>query len=574
MLLKKERLNGFNSSPTRSNQYTDSCLPLTVTETCLPCHTEQGYEVGDIRGGISVSIPADDYISTTMSETMNIWMTYSGIWFVGLLGMVAYFFQNRKTERKITSQLMFQQTLLDCMPTPVFHKDTGGRYIDCNKTFESFLGIDKKDIIGKTVYQISPSEAAKKYHEQDTTLINNGGSQVYEHYVETKDKGRREVIFSKAVFQDSTGRSAGIVGVITDITDRRRLEQNLKRTANEFETIFDNTSMAIVYLKGDRTIHRINKQFSRLFGYDQDEIEGKSVEIIHLSHELFLEFGEKCYPLLKEETVVQVEYQLKTKAGKMIWGNLFGKAVNPPHLEDGIIWIFEDITERKELEKLKADVDLIMIHDLRSPIAGIISAAKLLLMEETTKEEQRTLITELERSAYRLLSRINLSLDLYRMEMGNYEYKPKQLDLINILNQVKQNLTELISSKDMRIVTLFDGRTAKGDSTFMVAADELLIPTMLTNIIQNAVEASPMGGIVTVDMTKEAEFNSITVNNPGVVPEPMRDNFFDKYATHGKPKGTGLGTYSAKLMTETMGGSISMVTDEKEGTTISVTLPA
>ena len=67
---------------------------------------------------------------------------------------------------------------------------------------------------------------------------------------------------------------------------------------------------------------------------------------------------------------------------------------------------------------------------------------------------------------------------------------------------------------------------------------------------------------------------AIDVHNSGVVPPGMRSVFFDRYATHGKKGGTGLGTYVAALIARTHGGSVSFTTDDSEGTHVTVSLPA
>ena len=95
---------------------------------------------------------------------------------------------------------------------------------------------------------------------------------------------------------------------------------------------------------------------------------------------------------------------------------------------------------------------------------------------------------------------------------------------------------------------------------------------MLSNIIKNAVEASPTGEEVEVAMISE-ESAIIGIHNAGAVPIDIRETFFDKYTTSGKPGGTGLGTYSGKLIAQTLGGNIKLETSDEAGTTITIVLP-
>jgi signal transduction histidine kinase len=94
---------------------------------------------------------------------------------------------------------------------------------------------------------------------------------------------------------------------------------------------------------------------------------------------------------------------------------------------------------------------------------------------------------------------------------------------------------------------------------------------MMANLIKNAAEASSEGEQITISL-KNSDFAEIRIHNKGSVPEEIRDTFFDKYVTSGKSGGTGLGTYSASLISKVLGGSIGLDTSDEDGTTISLRL--
>ena len=109
-------------------------------------------------------------------------------------------------------------------------------------------------------------------------------------------------------------------------------------------------------------------------------------------------------------------------------------------------------------------------------------------------------------------------------------------------------------------------------SPFLLQGEEELLYTLLSNLITNAVEASPDGARVVVDLSR-TQHACIKITNNGAVPVEMRKDFFKKYKTHGKKRGTGLGTYSAKLIADTMGYSLRMDTsDTEDTTTVTITL--
>jgi signal transduction histidine kinase len=99
-----------------------------------------------------------------------------------------------------------------------------------------------------------------------------------------------------------------------------------------------------------------------------------------------------------------------------------------------------------------------------------------------------------------------------------------------------------------------------------------LLENLLTNLVKNAVEASPAGETVTVALSG-GEGIAVDVYNRGVVPEEIRENFFGKYVTWNKENGIGLGTYIARVIARAHGGDVSFTTDKAAGTHVTVTLP-
>ncbi len=97
---------------------------------------------------------------------------------------------------------------------------------------------------------------------------------------------------------------------------------------------------------------------------------------------------------------------------------------------------------------------------------------------------------------------------------------------------------------------------------------------MFSNLLGNAFEASPQDTMVEIDLERDGSQVTVIITNSGVVPMSIRDDFFEKYVTSGKEKGTGLGTYSARLCAETQNGSIRMEVLDERQTRIIVTLPA
>jgi signal transduction histidine kinase len=227
----------------------------------------------------------------------------------------------------------------------------------------------------------------------------------------------------------------------------------------------------------------------------------------------------------------------------------------------------------REAIRMKQDVERIMIHDLKSPLTTIISLPQLLLMDANLEEPQRGMLRRIEDSGYTLLSMINLTTALYKMECGEYRMKPEEFDLLPLVRKVLDGLEDAMATRRLIVEVSAMGKPVVTADEFLVKGEELLCHSMLGNLITNAVEASPRGGMLQVELSRREGGVRIAVRNNGAVPMDIRQRFFEKYATSGKTRGTGLGTYSARLIALAHGGDITMQTDEASGTEVTVSLP-
>ncbi len=224
--------------------------------------------------------------------------------------------------------------------------------------------------------------------------------------------------------------------------------------------------------------------------------------------------------------------------------------------------------------QLKEDVERITRHDLKTPLNAIVGFPQLLLMDDNLTPDQRESIALIEESGRKMLQMINLSLDLFKMERGLYTVAAARVDLARLLRKLCRETSEHARSKRLRVGLEIGGEDAAPDATFFALGEELLCYSMLANLLKNAIEASPPGERVRLCLDRDGATARIAITNRGTVPEEIRATFFDKYSTSRKGGGTGLGTYSARLIAETQDGAISFVTSEREGTTVTVQLPA
>ena len=226
----------------------------------------------------------------------------------------------------------------------------------------------------------------------------------------------------------------------------------------------------------------------------------------------------------------------------------------------------------KELLSMREQVENITRHDMKTPLSGIINLPGLIAAEGNLNVDQMRYLKLIEKAGYRLLNIINLSLDLYKMENNTYQLHPVKVNLTQVIEHVITELYDQIKQRKVKVEIAMEGENDISNTPFFIFGEELLTYSMLSNLIKNAVEASPKNKTVRI-MLKSGTKAQIVIHNQGVIPAAIRDNFFEKYISSKKIGGTGLGTYSARLMAETQNGEISFQTAKAQGTTLTVLLP-
>lgn len=239
-----------------------------------------------------------------------------------------------------------------------------------------------------------------------------------------------------------------------------------------------------------------------------------------------------------------------------------------------LIGAVQDVTEQVRMEQMRRDVERILRHDLQTPLAAAATAARAFKDDANLLPPQRFVLREIEHTTNRVLTMVRRHQDMFRMETGKYALRPRTVELVEVARAVNRELADLLQRNEVGFVLLVGDRPAWISDHLLVAGDAFLIRTMLSNLVKNAVEASPRGRSVTLHMERLEDDVRLRVHNHGVVPLAVRANFFEKYATSGKSEGTGLGTYSARLIARTLGGEIEMETSVATGTMVTVRLPA
>lgn len=213
----------------------------------------------------------------------------------------------------------------------------------------------------------------------------------------------------------------------------------------------------------------------------------------------------------------------------------------------------------KENTKLREDIEKIVQHDLKGPLNNILF--------ETHRLKDKTAAHSINHAVNNVVNMINNSLNVYKIEQGIYPLIAKRINLNAIVNDAINAFQA--SSNEKKIQFNLQGFTQE----HYIIAEQLLCLSIFNNLIKNAIEASPNHSEISISLTEGKELLDFRIVNQGVIPYAMRETLFDKYSSSNHSIGTGLGTYSAKLMTEVQNGHISFDIINEEHTLFVVQLP-
>lgn len=370
-----------------------------------------------------------------------------------------------------------------------------------------------------------------------------------------------------------------------------RAEEARKETMRELETIFSTSLIGILLVREGRIIN-VNARMGEILGYSQQEILHDDIRLFFLSRKSFRYFVTTYARQLARHELEQIEYTLKKKDGTPVPCTLSGKAISPGDLSAGVVWVVQDISQRKiverELEEAKVRAEAAskakseflanMSHEIRTPMNGIIGLSNLLLQEELTPE-QHDHLRLIHSSGKRLVSIINDILDFSKVEAGRVELNERTFSLRDMIAEIHRNLDVLAREKGLNLEYVIDE-----DVPDLLFGDVGRLTQVLVNLVGNGVKFTQEGR-VRILVSRPARFAADRVRlffevrdtGIGIKPE-VQDTIFEAFtqvdSTHSRRYGgTGLGLAISRRFVRLMGGDIQIDGERKKGTRFYFSLP-
>ena len=255
--------------------------------------------------------------------------------------------RGRREEELRESQASFI-SIVDSLPQNILGKDAGGRFIFGNKTFCSTIGMALDSLVGKTDFDLFPKELAEKYRQDDQKVLETGRvfDTVEEHV--TPDGRRMYVQVVKSPMRDSKQEITGTLGIFWDVTERKQIEEALKKSELQYKNLFDQANDAILIFDPEsEAILAVNNQACQTYGYAKEELAGMSLKQLARDAE---SKKDRVSEILRTREHNSFETVHVGRDGRLI--NMMASCSTIEY--DGklaILSIFRDITERRQTER-------------------------------------------------------------------------------------------------------------------------------------------------------------------------------------------------------------------------------
>jgi PAS domain S-box-containing protein len=575
--------------------------PLYVENSCLKCHEQQGYKTGDLRGGISVTVPVDSIWEVGTKQARSVFAFLGGIWMLGVVAivLVAKAMGRRRLEREQATHALakkqeFLNAVLDNIRDGIVACDANGILTLFNPATRQFHGLPEEPIPADEWpehFDLYLHDGTTRMRKEDVPLYRalRGETVQDVEMVIAPKHGKRLRLLADGQQLLVDGRLAGAVAVMHDISEQTESEEKLRQAYDQLQTIYGGIieGLLITDIETKRFV-RVNSSLCQMLGYTEEELLALSIPKIHPPEDASNDL-QRFQAAAQGRVSINQDRPVVRKNGSIFYADITGRRI----VYDGrpcLLALFRDITDRKRTEQQMLEARLAaeaanrakseflanMSHEIRTPITAILGFSDILLSNPSPEEAEES-SQIIKHNGEHLLQIINDILDLSKIEAGKFDVEP---DVCSPRRIVADVLSLMKVRADAKGLSLTVERV--GPIPDFIRTDTIRLRQILVNLVGNAVKFTEVGGVKVVvrsDVASNGKSNlvfDIIDSGVGMSQKQIALLFqpfsqVDASATR-RSGGTGLGLAISKRLANMLGGEITVASAPGKGSTFSLTM--
>jgi two-component system, NtrC family, sensor histidine kinase KinB len=350
-----------------------------------------------------------------------------------------------------------------------------------------------------------------------------------------------------------------------------QLFESLEAAHQRYRELFDDSIDPIFITNLEGKILEANRQAADVTGYEPTVL--LSMEISELHKPDLEKLGRQLEKLVASTVTVTYESTLQTSVRQLMPVQVYTR----PVVIDGVRhlqWILRDITERKNLDSLRDDLVAMVYHDLRSPLASVVSSLDVLtgMIDGREDASVQEILKIAQRSTERIQRLTNSLLDVNQLNSGQPIVNQGPTSLQELIRDAVDAIDLILASKNQVL------EVSLPDDLPLVHVDEDMIRRVLINLLENAIKYTQLEGRIQIGAAREETLVRVWVEDNGRgIPAEEHTLIFNKFSRAGKredkTKGLGLGLTFCRLAVEGHGGRIWVESKVGVGSRFSFTLP-
>lgn len=470
-----------------------------------------------------------------------------------------------KNERRLSA-------LLDKSWSVTTLVDRTGKRLYTTSSIKKVLGFNPRDNIGDDAFTFVHPEDAERVKKIFSESLKYPEKVFTGEYRVKNKQGEYQWLEATLTNMLNDPDIQALVVNYHNITSRRNIEEQLKKSEERFRTLIQQSADAIQLISAEGRIMYSSDSIERVLGYTPQEVQGYT-GVPYLHPDDAPKFYKAFSQLLQNpDKTVTLEYRVKHKNGSWIWVEATGKNHLSNPVIGAIVGNFRDITKRKQLEQQKDEFMGMVSHELKTPVTSLKAFAQVLQRQfvEAGDKNAATLLGKMDIQINKLTSLIADLLDATKLDAGKLHFHEK----LYSFNKMAEEIIEEVQRTTIQHKISITGKIQKN-----IFGDRERIGQVLTNLLTNAIKYSPKAKKIIVHFTATRNEIRCCVEDFGIgIAKEKQQKIFERFFRESgfmedTFPGLGLGLYVSSEIVKRQGGRIWVKSEKGKGSTFCFALP-